>query len=47
MMLEFLEYTFTVNDLSAFKSFRVKLIGTSTNQSIVPIIKDFRTIALA
>ena len=44
---DFLEYTFSVNDLSAFNSFRIKLIGTSTNQAIVPIIKDFRTIALA
>jgi hypothetical protein len=44
---QFREYTFTNDNLPAFKSFRIKIIGTSTNQSIVPQIRNLRTIALA
>ena len=41
------EYKFTVDSLPSFKSFRVKLIGTSTNQAMVPMIRNFRAISLA
>ena len=41
------EYKFTVDDLTSFKSFRIKLIGTSTNQAAVPMIRNFRVISLA
>lgn len=44
---DFKEYTFTVDNLSPFKQFRVKLIGTSKNQAYVPIIRNLRVIALA
>ena len=43
----FKEYEFTVDNLPSFKIFRVKLIMTSTNQAIVPVIQDLRVIALA
>jgi len=43
----FREYKFVVDNLQPFKFFRIKLIGTSTNQAFVPIIKNFRVIALA
>ena len=44
---QFREYTFTNDNLPAFKSFRIKIIGTSTNQSIVPQLRNLRAIALA
>lgn len=44
---DFLEYTFTANLLTSFKHYRIKLIGTSTNQAYVPIIRNLRVIALA
>jgi len=43
---EYLDYTFTINNLSPFTGFEIKIIGTSTNQSISPLIKDLRAIAL-
>ena len=45
--LTFKEYEFTVDNLPAFKSYRIKLIGTSTNQAYAPRIKELRTITLA
>lgn len=44
---DFKEYVFTTNLSTSFKQFRIKLIGTSKNQSYVPIIKNLRVIALA
>jgi hypothetical protein len=44
---EFREYTYTNEDLPSFMNFRIKIIGTSTNQSIVPQIRNLRAIALA
>ena len=41
------EYKFSVDELPSFKSFRIKLIGTSTNQATVPMIRNFRVISLA
>ena len=44
---QFREYVFSNDNLPAFKSFRIKIIGTSTNQSIVPQFRNLRAIALA
>ena len=41
------EYKFSIDNLVAFKSFRIKIILTSTNQATVPRIRNFRSIALA
>ena len=46
-MNQYREYKFSVDRLPSFKSFRIKLIGTSTNQATVPMIRNFRTISLA
>ena len=45
--LQFKELTFSINDLPSFKSFRVKLIMTSTNQAYVPRVSSLKVIALA
>jgi hypothetical protein len=45
--IEFKEYVFTIDKLPSFKSYRIKLVLTSTNQVYVPRIKDLRVIALA
>ena len=45
--LTFKEYEFTVDNLPSFKAYRIKLIGTSTNQAYAPRIKELRTITLA
>jgi hypothetical protein len=43
----FREYRFTAVDLSPFNTFRIKIIGTSTNQTFPPQIRNLRSIALA
>ena len=45
--LDFREYTFTANDLPSFKSFRVKILLTSSNQTYPPRIRDLRVITTA
>tara|TARA_B100001250_G_scaffold165186_1_gene142178 strand:+ start:21657 stop:29366 length:7710 start_codon:yes stop_codon:yes gene_type:complete len=45
--LEFIEYTFTLENIPSFKSFRIKLDMTSTNQAFVPRIKNLRVLTLA
>ena len=45
--LAYKEYTFTVSNLPAFKSYRIKISLTSSNQAYVPRIRDLRTICLA
>jgi hypothetical protein len=45
--LEYREYTFTADKLPAFRSYRIKLIMTSTNQVYVPRVSNLRVIALA
>ena len=45
--LDFTEYSFTMNNLSTFRYYRLKIIMTSTSQAYVPRIRDLRTIALA
>ena len=43
----FREYQFTVDRLPAFNSFRIKIVGTSTNQAFVPRVRNLRVLALA
>jgi len=45
--IQYKEHTFTVDNLPSFKSYRIKIIMTSTNQVYVPRMKDLRVIALA
>ena len=45
--LDYKEYTFTADQLPSFRSYKIKLIMTSTDQVYVPRIKDLRVIALA
>jgi len=45
--LEYREYVFTADQLPPFRSYRIKLILTSTNQVYVPRVKNLRVIALA
>jgi hypothetical protein len=45
--LGYKEYTFTADQLPSFRSYRIKLIMTSSSQVYVPRIKDLRVIALA
>ena len=44
--LDFREYTFTANDLPSFKSFRVKILLASSNQTYPPRIRDLRVITI-
>lgn len=43
---EYLEYTYTIDNLQSFTGFQIKIIGSSSNQAYSPIIKDLRVIAL-
>ncbi len=45
--LDYKEMTFTIDQLPAFRSYRIKLLLTSTSQVYVPRVKDLRVIALA
>ena len=45
--LEYREYAFTSDQLSPFRSYRIKLIMTSTNQVYVPRVRNLRVITLA
>jgi hypothetical protein len=45
--VEYKEITFTADQLPAFRSFRIKLVFSSTNQVYVPRAKELRVIALA
>ena len=44
---QFREYKFSIDRVTPFKSFRIKLIGTSTNQAVPPMIRNLRVIAYA
>ena len=44
---EFSEYQFSVDDLEEFNGFKIKIVMTSTNESVPIHLKDFRAIALA
>jgi len=41
------EYKFTIDELIPFGSFRIKLIGTSTNQADAPLVRALRAISFA
>jgi hypothetical protein len=45
--IEYKEFTFTADQLPSFRSYRIKIIMTSTNQVYAPRMKDLRVIALA
>jgi hypothetical protein len=45
--LEYREYSFSADQLGPFRSYRIKIVMTSTNQTYVPRLKDLRVIALA
>ncbi len=45
--LEFAEYVFTADQLPSFRSYRIKLLLTSTSQVFVPRMKKLRVMALA
>jgi len=43
---EYREYTFSIDNLSQFTSYAIKVVGTSSNQSYPILIDDIRSIAL-
>ena len=43
---EYLDYSFTIDNLQSFTGFAIKIIGTSTNQAYSPLIKELRVIAV-
>jgi hypothetical protein len=45
--LEYREHVFTADQLPPFRSYRIKLVLTSTNQVYVPRVRNLRVIALA
>ena len=45
--LVFNPYEFTVDNLPSFKSYRIKIVATSTSQVYVPQMKGLRVLAMA
>ena len=45
--VQFSDYTFTADDLPAFRYYRIKLLLISSDQCYVPRVKDLRVMALA
>jgi hypothetical protein len=45
--IQYKDYVFTADNIGEFKTFRIKLVGTSTNQVFPPRIRDLRVLALA
>lgn len=43
---EYLEYSFTIDNLALFTGFQIKIVGTSSNQAYSPLIEELRVIAL-
>ena len=43
----FVEHKFSVDNLPSFRAYRIKLVMTSTNQTLAPQLKNLRVIALA
>jgi len=41
------EYTYSTDDLAPFSSYRIKIVGTSTNSAVVPQMQRLRATALA
>tara|TARA_B100000683_G_scaffold262500_1_gene289666 strand:- start:340 stop:2343 length:2004 start_codon:yes stop_codon:yes gene_type:complete len=44
---EFIEYQFSIDDLSEFSGFQIKIDISGTNEAEAPVFKDLRVIALA
>jgi hypothetical protein len=44
---QFIEYTWTANNLPQFSAYQIKVVCTTTNQAQSPRIRNFRAIALA
>ena len=44
---QYKEYKFTIDEVQPFKTFRIKIIGTSTDQSNVPMIRNLRVLSFA
>ena len=44
---EFIDYVFTIDDLSEFTGFQIKIVSSGTNEAEAPKFKDLRVIALA
>ena len=42
---EYLEYSYTIDNLPTFTGFQIKIVGTSENQAYSPLIKELRAIA--
>ena len=45
--IQYKDYEFTADNIGEFRSFRIKLVGTSTNQVFPPRMRDLRVIAIA
>ena len=45
--IAFKDYEFTIDNLESFRYFSIKLVGTSTNQSYPPRLRDLRVVAVA
>ena len=45
--ITFKDYEFTIDNLESFRYFSIKLVGTSTNQSYPPRLRDLRVVATA
>ena len=45
--IAFKDYEFTIDNLESFRYFSIKLVGTTTNQSYPPRLRDLRVIAVA
>ena len=44
---DFIEHEFSVDNLPSFRSYRIKIVMTSTDQVLVPQMRNLRVIALA
>ena len=45
--ISFQEYKWSADRLSSFRTFRIKIIGASTNQAYPPQLRNLRVFALA
>ena len=44
---DYREHVFTMDNLPSFRCYRIKIVMTSTNQALVPMMKNLRVLALA
>ena len=45
-LTEFIEHEYTIDDISSFTEFRIKIVGSTSNSSYVPQVRNLRAIAL-